>query len=135
MRQEVTVIEKSKSGVLKCEVLCAEACGSCRAKEVCGVASSKKTIDLYDSIGDCEAGDRLVVEVSSQVGLKAVFIAYIMPIVVLLTVMITLRQLEFEQLTCGLSGIGAMALYFITIKAFNIGKSVSIEIIERISNN
>ncbi len=135
MRQEVTVIESSAGGLIKCEVECAEACGSCKAKSVCGTATSKKTIDLFDTTGQSKVGDRLIVEVGNTMGLRAVLIAYILPLVVLFAVMITLRQLEFEPLTYGLSGIGAMVLYFIAIKVFSIGKSVTIEIIERISNN
>ncbi|MFI3299042.1 MAG: SoxR reducing system RseC family protein [Rikenellaceae bacterium] len=131
IKQEVRVVERNSDGMLKCEVECSEACGSCSAKKICGTQSSKKTITLFDTLGNIEQGNTLVVEIASTVGLKAVLLAYLLPIVLLIAAIFVLQELGYSELTAGLWGLGSLVLYFILVAIFKIGKGIAIDIIQK----
>lgn len=130
--QQQAIITKIEGNKLTCTVSCSEACGSCAAKKVCGVSESDsgKAITLISYNTDHKVGDTINVEVSNAMGLRAVLYAYLIPIIIIIGAVLGLQAFGISELICGISAIGALALYYICIKLFSIGGSVSISIIE-----
>ncbi len=131
MQQKATIIEKNGSQLL-CRVECSDACQGCAARKVCSNGEEKegKTLTLISHNDEHQVGDVINVEVSNAMGLKAVLLAYILPVFVIIAVLLVLQELGCSELTAGLSAIGAMALYFICVKVFKIGHSISVSIVE-----
>lgn len=91
------------------------ACGSCAAKQACGLAeATEKIVEVYTTDwAQYKAGDEVLVGVKQQIGMKAVAMAYGGALVVLLAALI----LSTEVLHLGdgiavLVTIGAVALYY-----------------------
>ncbi len=136
MQQQATIISKNGSQLL-CRVECGDACQGCAARKVCSNSEDKegKTLTLISYNDSHRVGDTITVEVSVAMGLRAVLLAYIIPVFVIIVSLLVLQQLGFSELVSGLSAIGAMVLYFICVKVFSIGRSVSVSIVEDNLNN
>ena len=60
-------------------------------------------------------GDEVQVVLKASMGFKAVWIAYVLPLAVLLAVALGLIALGVPEAVSGLAGIGAVALYYLVV--------------------
>ncbi len=123
----ITAIEGE---VMKCRVECYDACGGCAARRVCGGDDSGKELTLLCDNENYRVGDTIVVEVSSGMGLRAVILAYIVPIVLIIGVLLGGNALGLSELMVGVGALGVVAIYYLVVKIFGIGSSVSISIVD-----
>lgn len=106
--------------VTEVEIVRASACGDCHARKLCGFSEDEKKIvpvptnafDMYN-VGD-------VVEICTKLsmGMKAVWICYVIPLIVLMAVICALTYFGMQELTVGLSAIAAVVLYYALIFCF-----------------
>lgn len=100
------------------EILSESACGSCHAAALCGMAElKKKVLELptrpYASF---RVGEEVNVVLRRTMGFKAVWLAYVLPLAVLLAVLFVLTALGVMELTAGLAALGAVALYYLVLR-------------------
>ena len=90
------------------------ACSECHAAGVCGLSEyTEKAIEVPTSPSAAYGvGDEVQVVLKATMGLKAVWLAYFLPLVVLLGVALGLIALGLSEVVAGLAGIGAVALYY-----------------------
>ena len=93
------------------------ACGSCRAAGLCSMAERKdKTVEVPNIYGSrYQVGDEVEVAFRSTMGLKAVWLCYAIPVVILLGVVLGAIQLGLNELWSGLAGIGGVALWYFVL--------------------
>lgn len=108
---------------IRVEIVNKSACAACHAKGVCAASEEKiKTIDVPLTIGTMthhyEPGENVILILSSSLGAKAVFLAYALPLVVLLAAMLTASSFNLQELYVGLCGLGAVALYYLVLSFF-----------------
>lgn len=96
------------------------ACGSCHAAGLCGMADvTEKAVDLpTDPYASYGVGDEVDLVLKASMGLKAVWLAYCIPLVVLLAVILGLIALGVGEVVAGLSGIGAVGVYYFLLWPF-----------------
>ena len=102
---------------IQVEIVSESACGACHAKGLCGVGEEKvKQVSVPTPVAPCdEVGEEVFVDLKASMGHKAVWIAYALPLVVLLAVIGILLRAGTGELTAGLGGIGAVAVYYFCI--------------------
>ena len=102
---------------IQVEIVSESACGACHAKGLCGVGEQKvKQITVPTPVAPFyEVGEEVFVDLKASMGHKAVWIAYALPLVVLLAVIGILLKAGAGELVAGLSGIGAVAVYYLCI--------------------
>ncbi len=127
--QQIAEIISIRDGELECKIQCGDACQGCAARRVCGTAESSKTISVYSNNPDLKVGDSITIEISSQMGLKAVLLAYLMPVFIIIALLLLLQEFGFSELSSGLIAIGAVAVYYLFIKIFAIGRSLGVTIV------
>ena len=90
------------------------ACGSCRAAGLCSMAERKeKTVEVPNLYGTrYQVGDEVEVAFRSTMGLKAVWLCYAIPVVILLGIVLGALHLGLNELWSGLAGIGGVALWY-----------------------
>ncbi|MBR1405533.1 MAG: SoxR reducing system RseC family protein [Bacteroidales bacterium] len=90
------------------------ACASCHAKGLCGLAEAvEKAVRVpTDPHARYGVGDEVEVVLKASMGMKAVFLAYFLPLVVLLAVILGLIALGVAEMPAGLAGIGAVGVYY-----------------------
>ncbi|MDD2292730.1 MAG: SoxR reducing system RseC family protein [Bacteroidales bacterium] len=99
------------------------ACAACRAKGVCAASDeSIREIDIPYSIstlaGDYHIGDPVNIILSSSLGLKAVWIAYVIPLAILLVMLLILSAFKMSELIMGLGSVAAVAVYYLFVYIF-----------------
>lgn len=110
------VVEVHKDGVTV-KMVCRSACSSCHAKGLCSVSDEAvKMIDVpMPPFTLLEPGDKVDVELTTSMGLKAVWISYVIPLAILMILILTLSAFGLKELTVGLSSIAGVAAYYAVI--------------------
>ena len=93
------------------------ACSACHAAGLCGMADiAEKAIEVpTDPYASYGVGDEVEVVLKASMGMKAVWLAYFIPLLVLLAVILGLIGLGVAEVPAGLGGIGAVAVYYLLL--------------------
>lgn len=99
------------------EIVNKSACAACHAKGVCGAADeSVKQIDIAQDIStlaaDYQPGETVRVVMSPSMGVQAVWLAYVVPLLVLVAAILIFSLCGAGELVTGLGSLGAVALWY-----------------------
>lgn len=102
------------------EIVSEPACGSCHASALCGLSGSKKKAIQVPTSGwkEYRTGDEVEVLLKASMGHKAVWIAYVVPLIVLIAVLLGLVAAGVAELVAGLAALGTVALYYLAVWIF-----------------
>lgn len=105
------------------EIVNKSACASCHAKGVCGASDEQvRTIVIPQTLATATAGysvgDNVKLVLSATLGMKAVILAYGLPLAVLLASILGFSAVGLEQLYVGLFSLALVALYYIIFAIF-----------------
>ena len=111
-----TIIEITE-GNIKVEIINKSMCAACHAKGFCTTGDSKeKVVDVaYYNNGEYSVGDSVVVTMKRSMGFKAVWISYVIPLLILLIFLLTLHSLGFGELLAGLASVLAVGVYYLMV--------------------
>ncbi|HOY32089.1 MAG TPA: SoxR reducing system RseC family protein [Bacteroidales bacterium] len=95
------------------------ACGSCKAKHICGVdGNSQKIIRVEKNTGDFTLDEKVKVSITPSMGAWAVFYAYILPLLVMFTMMLIAYESDLSELFTGLIIVVSLVVYFFLLFIF-----------------
>lgn len=99
------------------EILVSSACAACHAKGLCGMSEAEQKVIMVptDPYAEHKVGDHVTVKTKMTMGLKAVWISYVIPLAVLMILILTLSAFFDSQLLCGLASVGGVAVYYLII--------------------
>lgn len=130
IKHDGVVIAVNGEGMVRVRIVQTSACAACKAKAMCASAeSTEKELDAL-FVGDearrregewqeVAIGDEVVVMVQQKLGWKAVFLAYILPFVVMLLVIaIGSGVFSIREEIIGTAALCAMGLYYIVLGLF-----------------
>ena len=101
------------------EIWSESGCAPCHAASLCGMSETKrKEIELPTTLGDWEVGQTVLVNLKRSMGIKAVWLAYVLPLVVLVACIILLSGTGRGELFIGLVSIAAVAVYYLILFLF-----------------
>lgn len=90
------------------------ACGACHAAGLCGASEMKdKRVEVpaFEAKGHA-VGDEVEVALRASLGLKAVWISYMIPLLLLLGVVLALTAAGWTEVAAGGLAVAAVALYY-----------------------
>lgn len=96
------------------EIVSESACGACHAKGLCSLGDPKvKMVEVPTSgWSDIRPGDEVEVVLKASMGHKAVLLAYMIPLVLLVAVLLVAVSAGVGELYAGLAAIAAVAVYY-----------------------
>ena len=102
------------------EIISSSACAACHASGVCGMSEyTKKAIEVRTRAWDnYEPGQEVNVVLKASMGHKAVWLAYVVPLLVLLAVLLGSLALGEGELAAGLGSIVGVGLYYLFLWLF-----------------
>ena len=117
-----TVVAVDKD-YISVEILNKSACAACHAKAVCGASDqSVKVVEVAQDIStlaaDYQVGERVNVIMSSAMGTQAIWIAYVIPLIVLMAAILVFSLCGAGELAMGLGSLGIVALYYLGVFFF-----------------
>lgn len=117
IRHSGKIVEITPSTIVV-EIIAEEACGSCSAASLCGMSEvKKKLIEVPAALG-YETGEEVWVLLKSSKGMKAVWLSYIVPLILLMATILILSGIGVSELICGLGAIGVIAVYYLLLFLF-----------------
>ncbi len=99
------------------EIVSEAACASCHAAGLCGISEYKtKAVQVPTSATVLyEPGEEVDVVLKASMGHKAVWLAYVLPLVILLGGILLALKLGAGELLAALAAVGAVCLYYLGI--------------------
>ena len=114
------IVEEVNNGLLKVNIVSKSLCASCHAQKSCtSLEVTQKQFSFQNFDPTLKSGDKVLLKMHQSQGPLAVFIAYIIPFIIFLSVLIILNYLFNNDLYSGLGSIFSIVLYYLIIKLFN----------------
>lgn len=111
------VVEKIDGSHVVVRIVQTSACSACSAKGLCNASESKeKQIDVYESNPSYRIGEEVVLCGSTTMGMRAVFLAFGIPVLLLLFALFaTMRITDGDALLSAIVAMLAIIPYYFVI--------------------
>ena len=102
------------------EIISSSACSACHASGVCGMSEyTKKAVEVPTRAWEnFTPGEEVNVVLKASMGHKAVWLAYVLPLLVLVVVLMGTLALGAGELAAGLGAIAGVAVYYMFLWLF-----------------
>ena len=102
------------------EIQVSSACSECHAKGLCGMSEvQEKVISLpTDPYATYNVGDQVQLCTKMSMGMKAVWISYVIPLAVLMILILSLSAVIESEVYRALTAIGGVAVYYMFVWLF-----------------
>lgn len=124
IKHDGIVIAVNGDGTVRVRIVQTSACAACKAKAMCASAESKEkeltafTVQEFSG-SEVKVGDEVVVMVQQKMGWKAILLAYMLPFIVMMTVVaIGNGLLGIREEVIGTAALCAMGVYYIVLGFF-----------------
>jgi sigma-E factor negative regulatory protein RseC len=96
------------------------ACASCHAAGLCAsLDATTKDIEVSTALNPgYQEGDKVEVVLGTSMGAKAVLLAYVVPLFILLILVVSLSYTSIHELLIGAIGLGGMAIWYGVVYLF-----------------
>lgn len=100
--------------VTRVEIVSESACSACHAKGFCSLGEAKVKMVEVPTSGwtDLKPGDEVRVVLKASMGHKAVFLAYLIPLVILVASILAVTAAGLGELCAGLVALASLAVYY-----------------------
>ena len=95
------------------------ACGQCNARSMCNLSDiEERIIETSDYSNNFRIGDDVRIAITAGMGNRAVLLGYLLPFVLLVTVLISLNALGFQEWVSGLFSLVMLGAYYFILYLF-----------------
>ena len=95
------------------------ACSSCHAKGMCSAAESKeKIIEVENRNYNVREGDTVTLAGDRAIGLRAVLLAFAIPVLLMLVVLLVVNFLGVTEIIAAFIAMGIVTVYYIILSLF-----------------
>ena len=124
-----TVVAVNKDAITV-ELLSRSPCSGCHLKENCSMSENKVRRLYIPKDSDYQIGQTVNVEISAASGWIAVFWGYIMPLILVLTMLLSAISITDDETTAALSSLAVLPPYYFILWIFRhkFAKKISFRI-------
>ena len=117
------------------QIIVSSACSACHAKGLCGMSEDEEKVIMVptDPYSELKEGDEVQVKTKMTMGLKAVWISYVIPLAVLMIFILSLSSVIGNEFLLGGISVAGVAVYYFFIWLFR--DKLSNEFVFYIDNN
>lgn len=113
------VVERIDGRHIYVRIMQQSACSACHAKGICSASDCEdKMIDVTDASGVYAVNDRVMVCGQTSMGLQAVLLAFVIPMIIVLAVLFAGTALKWNEGLMGLSGLAVLVSYYVVLYCF-----------------
>ena len=114
-----SIVTDVRPGIVQVEIRDETACSACSAQKSCCMSGSReKRLEIPFTSGDYRPGDQVTVIGKTTMGLKAVFIAFILPIFLILITLLIVSSVQVDERQAALFGLLVLIVYYLGIYLF-----------------
>lgn len=116
--QHEGIVKNVSNGSVTVGITSNPACSGCHADGICGISGKEeKVIDIKGKF-NVSPGDTVTVVMEQATGYKAVVLSYLVPLILIISCLITLNLFSASELTAGLISILMLIPYFFFLYLF-----------------
>lgn len=93
-------------------------CAGCKAEKGCGVAGSSTRIIKVAGTFDLHPGEKVEVSIKGSQGYMALFLGYLLPLILVVVTLIIFSSVKTDELISGLASISILIPYYIILWIF-----------------
>ena len=113
------IIQDIENNVIKVSIIPESACSSCYAKSVCSVSDvDNKIIEITKCNENYSVGEQVNIFYEQSSGLKAVFLGYVLPFLILFITLIIALSITDNEAIAGSLALGILLPYYLTLLIF-----------------
>ena len=114
------VVSSVEEGIVRVAIEVNEACGSCASRKACSMGQSeKREITAYTAdASDYSVGEQVEVGAKQTLGVVAVLLCYVVPLVVLVASLATTVASGASDGTAALVSLGSILIYYAILYLF-----------------
>ncbi len=121
------IVKKISEQTIEITIVSSSACSACHARGACGMSETQqKTITAVRPSFPVSVGERVTVYASLGNAVYSVVLAYILPTVILLTLLIIFVALGCNETASAGIALGGLVIYFLILYLYRekIGKKI-----------
>lgn len=102
------------------QIIVSSACSACHAKSLCGMSEDEEKLIMLptDPYASHSVGDEVVVCTKMTMGLKALWISYVIPLAILMILILSLSPVFEKEYLRALVAIAGVGVYYFIIWLF-----------------
>jgi len=113
------IVIKNECGQVLVSITSQTTCAGCQAKSACNLSDSKEKTVVVFGEKEVEIGQKVMIIGNQSQGLKAVLLAYMLPVIIIITVLAVIVSVTGNELLAGFLSILFLITYFIFLRTFN----------------
>ena len=107
------IIEGIKENRIKIKFHPLSVCASCQTKSVCNLKGNQSDIiELIDKSGKYSVGDEVRLIIKKSLGYAALFLSYILPLIIVLLFLVFFLSAGYNEIFAGLGSLLILAPYY-----------------------
>jgi positive regulator of sigma E activity len=91
------------------------ACSGCHAEGTCTLSGKEEKIVEVHGKYNVKSGDQVTILMQQSMGYTALFLGYLLPGIVVVSVLITMISMKVSELTAGLTSIAILIPYYVIL--------------------
>ncbi|MDR1582385.1 MAG: SoxR reducing system RseC family protein [Prevotellaceae bacterium] len=97
-------------------IMSVSACSECSANEMCSAFERREKIVFVPNVGqDVQCGDKVNVMMKISMGMKAVLLAYFMPVIIVMAMLLFLLEVGAGEFYAGVISLVSLVGYYFVI--------------------
>jgi sigma-E factor negative regulatory protein RseC len=109
------IVQKSDNESVTVLITAESACKGCHAEGSCTLSGTEEKIVEVKGSFDVRNGDTVTVMMKQSTGFNALFLGYLLPLVIVITLLILLAIMKYSELVSGLLAISSLLPYYLIL--------------------
>ncbi len=112
------IVQKSDNDSVTVSIISSAACSGCHAEGICSLSGKVEKIIEIPGEYQVLPGDFVTVQMKRSSGHTAVFWGYVMPLILLVSILVILISLSIPELIAGLGALAVLIPYYLMLYVF-----------------
>jgi sigma-E factor negative regulatory protein RseC len=128
--EHIGIVQSIEDKYINVSITSASACSGCHASGVCDVSGTEQKVIRAINSGDISIGETVMVVMEKSLGFRALFIGYLLPFLIVMSLLILMSSLSFSEPVSGIIALLSLAPYYgvVYLKKEKIGQRFSFTI-------
>jgi len=109
------IVQKSDNESVTVLITAESACKGCHAEGSCNLSGKEEKIVEVKGFYNVKEGDAVTVSMKQSTGFKALFLGYILPLLIVLTFLILFAYIGYSELAAGLLSLSSLLPYYLVL--------------------
>ncbi|MCX6301301.1 MAG: SoxR reducing system RseC family protein [Bacteroidia bacterium] len=112
------IVKSSDKKSVTVTISASSACAACHAEGMCSLSGRKEKIVEIRGMYNVLPGDNVTILMKQSTGYSAVFLGYVLPLILVVALLIILASLSVSELTAGIGALAILIPYYFTLYIF-----------------